>query len=194
MVVQQVAEGFSVSHAQVLDGATLFADALTLTTAYDIYGVEEASIAPNIGDYENNGDDVTLSNWSWTNYADLSVKGGYFSFPLVETLTGRATVSTGVDPAVTFELDLWHEDDSNVAPMPALVRIPSRDSTGVVRLLDIGLYKVDFEPIRFDGPSYKNGLKVSYQGRAVYSSLDELGVAFVDGKRRIGKIISLPTV
>ena len=73
-----VVEAFSLSHAQILDGAVAFDDALAAAVAenLDIYGVNEASLEPNTDEYENEGDNVVLSTWSWLNYAEVTVQAG----------------------------------------------------------------------------------------------------------------------
>ena len=73
-----------------------------------------------------------------------------------------------------------------------IIRMPSKDHLGAVRYLDIGLYSVSFAPITFDGPQYKDGLKVNYNGQALMSTVDELGATFADSKKRIAKLISRP--
>lgn len=297
MSASQIVEGFSLTHAQVLDGGTPFLTALAVAAseAEDIYGVNDSSMDPDTGDYDNEGDDAVLSTWSWFNYADLTIQAGYLSLPLIANLTNRpveqvvqaagtpevnsliatgatagnfqirvngqttgnipwnataAVVSTalkalsnvdendvvvtggplpttavvitwadalaGQDMDVTVQngtltggnavittttpgvdqspaadtLDLWHEDSMNVAPKPMVVRMPAKDSTGDVRSLALGLYRVQFRPITFDGPSYKDGLKVNYGGRAVQSNTNELGAVHADGRKRVGKILS----
>ncbi len=105
-------------------------------------------------------------------------------------LTGTAISSSGTGAAQMFRFDLWHEDHMNTAPKPVLLRVPSKDSDGTVRRLDIVLYKVQFAPMTFSGPSYKAGMEVSYTGRALSSKKDELGVAFPDAKNRIGRVVS----
>ena len=187
-------EAFSLSHAQVLDGATAFLAAALATgpvpEAEDVYGVNESSLSPNTDEFEKEGDDVVMSTWSWLNYADVEVQAGYLSFPLIANLTGQSISSSGAGVDQVFGLDLWHEDSFNVAPKPMIVRMPSKDENGVVRNLTIGLYKVQFAPITFDGPSYKDGLKVNYNGRALFSANDELGVPHADGKKRVGRLLS----
>lgn len=186
-------EAFSLTHAQILDGTeTFLAAALAGTTApdLDIYGVNESSLSPNTDEYENEGDDAVMSTWSWLNYAEVEVQAGYLSFPLIANLTGQAISSSGADADIVFGLDLWHEDSFNVAPKPMIIKMPSKDEDGVVRTLTIGLYKVQFSPITFDGPAYKDGLKVNYNGRALLSPKDEMGAAFADGKKRVGRLLS----
>jgi hypothetical protein len=58
-----------------------------------------------------------------------------------------------------------------------------------VKVLTIGLYRVEFAPITFDGPRFKDGLKVNYAGKAVYSPVDEVGATFSDGKKRVGRLM-----
>lgn len=291
----QIIEAFSLSHAQVLNGSTTFLDALAAAAAEDedIYGVNDASLDPDIGDYDNEGDDDILSTWSWLNFADVAVQAGYLSLPLMANLTNQEIDESGAGPATnevqtitmsatggTFTLtvggettaalaynatntdvrdallalgsvdtgdiavsgsvgtyvltygadyagrqvplavidsssltggsativrttpghpatadvlglDLWHEDSFNVAPKPMVVRMPSKDHDGNPRTLAIGLYKVQFRPITFDGPSYKDGMKINYAGRALKSRVDETGTPFSDGKKRVARILSI---
>lgn len=188
-------EAFSLSHAQILDGETTVLDALA--AAYvagddeDIYGVNESSLEPQTDEYENEGDDAVLSTWSWLNYAELTVQAGYLSFPLIAKLTGQTVESSLIDTKAMISLDLWHEDSFNVAPKPVLVRMPAKDENGLPASLVILLYRVQFAPLVFEGPSYKEGLKVNYDGKALFSNVDETGTAFEDGKRRVGRLISI---
>lgn len=188
-----VVEGFSLSHAQILDGTTDFLTAALATDVpdeLDIYGVNEASLEPDTDEFDNEGDDTVLSKWSWLNNAKLTVTNGFISFPVISSLTGRAIESSGTGADTSFAVDLWHEDDFNVAPKPVILRMPSKDKNGVVRNLTIGLYRVQFGPMTFDGPKYKDGLKTGWEGTALFSNLDEKGVKFADGKKRIGRLIS----
>lgn len=188
-----IVEAFSLSHVQILDGATAFADVTTGSTAWgDVYGVNDASLDPDTDSYDNEGDDVVRSTWNWLNKAELAVQAGYVSFALIANMTGRTISSTGSGDSIVYGIDLWHEDDFNVARKPMIIRMPSKDHLGAVRYLDIGLYTVSFAPITFDGPQYKDGLKVNYNGQALVSTVDELGAAFSDGKGRVGKLISRP--
>lgn len=188
-----IVEGFSLSHAQILDGTKTFDESLAETAAegLDIYGVNEASLEPNTDEYVNEGDDVVLSTWSWLNYAEVSVQAGYVSFPLMASMSGSSIVSSGAGDSQSFQIDLWHEDSMNVAPKPMLIVMPSKTKDGLVRRLVIGLYKVQFAPITFDGPQYKDGLKVNYTGRALMSAADEKAVTFADAKKRVGRLISV---
>jgi hypothetical protein len=192
-VASPIVEAFSLSHAQILDGTDTFEEALAaaVTEDLDIYGVNEASLDPDTDEFENEGDDVVLSTWSWLNYAEIEVQAGYVSFPLISTLTGQAITSSGAGDSQTFKIDLWHEDSMNIAPKPMMIVMPSKTKDGTVRRLVIGLYKVQFSPITFDGPQYKEGLKVNYNGRALMSDKDETGVAFGDSKKRVGRLLSV---
>lgn len=188
-----IVEAFSLSHVQILDGLTAFADVTTGSTAWgDVYGVNDASLDPDTDSYDNEGDDVVRSTWNWLNKAELAVQAGYVSFALIANMTGRTISSTGSGDSIVYGIDLWHEDDFNVPRKPMIIRMPSKDHLGAVRYLDIGLYTVSFAPITFDGPQYKDGLKVNYNGQALVSTVDELGAAFSDGKGRVGKLISRP--
>ena len=180
----KILEGFSVSHAAILDGAT----GAELVNG-DIYGVNEASLDLDSDSYDNEGDDTVLSSWAWMNYATLTVQGGYIPFDLLAVLTGEAVTTTGVAPADIHKILLWSQASLNVAPKPVLIRMPAKDSNGVPRTLDIVLFKVQFDPISFDGPSYKEGLKLNYRGKALLSTIDETGAPLAGGARAVGRLV-----
>jgi hypothetical protein len=201
---KSIFEAFSISHAQILDGTTSFLD--TAFAPYDedldIYGVSEGTLSPDTATFENQGDDDTLSRWNWVNFVDVAVKAGYISLPLLAEITGRPITtivdntpagSGGPKPANNvYKFDLWHEDDSNVSAKPMILKCPSKDSRGAARDLIIGLYSVtNLGTMTFDGPVYKDGMKMNLAGTAVKSLYDEKGVAFADGKRRTGVLLSV---
>jgi hypothetical protein len=189
-----VVEAFSITHAEVLDGSTSFVEAAlgaqASADAWDVYGVNNASLDPSSDSYDNEGDNVVMSRWNWINNAEVSIQAGYMSFPLIATLTGQTISSGGTGSDKIYGLDLWHEDSMNVPDRPMILKMPSKDHLGNIRTLTFGLYRVSFNPITFDGPAYKDGLKVNYNGVALFSSVDEVGVAFPDGKKRIGRVLS----
>lgn len=194
MAIDTTLEGFSLSGAQILTGAETFLENYAAAYAVngDIYGVNEGSIEPDLGDYDNEGDDAVLSVWNWINKADISVQAGFISFPLIANLTGQSISSGTITGAKQVHgLDLWHDDSMNIAAKPMLLKIPSKDKLGKPSDFIVGLYKVNFKPITFDGPSYKDGLKINYGGTAVRSTVDEKGVAFPDGKGRFGRILHI---
>lgn len=84
---RRTVEGFSVTHAAILDGTTA-------ATETDIYGVRTASIAPDLGSADNTGDDGVLSTWNWFNFATLTVESGFIGFDLYAKLSGT-TVDVG---------------------------------------------------------------------------------------------------
>ena len=183
-------EGFSISHAAILDGTT-GADALD----GDIYGVRSGSIELDTDSYDNTGDDAILSTWFWFNSATITIQSGYVPFKTIALLTGSKVTSSGSGATDTMSLPLWEERQLNTAPRPVLIRVPSRDSDGTARVLDFVLYKVQFQPISFDGPTYKDGLLLNYTGRAIMSSKDEKGVQVVDSQtgqntKAVGRLIS----
>lgn len=295
-----IVEAFSVSHAQICDGTTSFLTYLASLELLgreneDIYGVNEASLEPDTDDWQNEGDDQVMSEWSWLNYAEVSVQNGYISFPMIANLTGRpftasggtaevqtititggptggtfiltydgqatapiaynataaavrtalealsnvaagdvtttggplpgtpvvvtfsaaegdvpqmtvthaltggtapavavttTTPGTGGDAAAVYQMDLWHESSLNVAPRPMIIQMPSKDARGAPRLFTFGLYRVSFAPIAFEGPEYKEGLKINYGGKALPSRFDEAGVRFLDAKAKVGTMLS----
>jgi hypothetical protein len=96
--------------------------------------------------------------------------------------------SSGTAPNDYYSLPLWSLGSLNTSPKPMLIRVPSRDSAGVVRTMEFVLFRVQFGPMSFDGPTFKDGLKLNYHGRAVVSQVDEKGTALVDPA--IGRLVN----
>lgn len=168
----QPIEAFSLSHAAILDGSTGLEE-----VDGDIYGVNNSSLTPNADSYENEGDDQVLSTWEWLNYAEVEVQAGYIPFKLVSLLTGEPLASSGVAPNDYYEIEIWTDRGFNSARKPMFIRMPAKWADGTVRQLEGVLYTVSFAPITFDGPQYKDGLKVNYAGKALLSSTNEKGTA-----------------
>ena len=178
-------EGFSISHAAILDGTTGAEE-----VDGDIYGVRTGSLAANTGNFDNTGDDAVLSSWFWIDNATLTVESGYVPFRTIALLSGDTVTSSGDAPNDTYELPLWSEDSVNQPPRPVLIRVPSKDSDGAIRVMEFILYKVQFAPFSFTGPAYKAGLLLSYSGRATLSNKDEKGNTLA--KRAIGRLVNRP--
>jgi hypothetical protein len=176
-------EGFSISHAAILNGSTGLEESFG-----DIYGVRSGTIAADTGNYDNTGDDYVLSSWFWLNFATVTIEAGYLPFSTIALLSGATLTSSGAGAGTTYNLGLWEEDSVNQPARPMLIRVPSRDSDGAIRVMDFILYKVIFGPINFTGPSYKSGLLLNYTGRAVISDKDEKGTTLA--KRGIGRIVN----
>ncbi len=182
-----VVEGFSLTHAAILNGTTGAEEA-----AGDIYGVRTGTIAVDTGNYDNTGDDAVLSSWFWFNFATVTVQAGYIPFDTMALLSGSTVTTTGTDPTDEHSIPLYEETSLNQPSRPMLVRVPGKDKDGLIRTLDFVLYKVQFGPISFDGPAYKSGLLLNYSGRAVMADKDETGTALA--RRAIGRIINRPAV
>lgn len=192
-----IVEGFSLSHAAILDGTTGAEE-----VDGDIYGIRSGSIELDTDSYDNTGDDAVLSTWYWFNKATLTIQSGYIPFKTIALLTGSDVASTtsgsGSNNQV-YSMPLWEDRQQNVQPRPVLIRVPSKDKDGVLRTLDFVLYKVQFQPISFDGPTYKDGLLVNYTGTALMSDKDETGADVLDSvtgakTRAIGRLVSRPQV
>ncbi len=186
-MTEQIFEGFSVSHAAILDGSTGAEE-----TNGDIYGVDDASLEADTDSFENTGDDVVLSIWEWFNFGTLTVKGGYISFPTLALVYGEPVASSGADPDDWFSVEFWTDRSMNVQTRPIMVAIPSKDKDGAARSMFAVLYKCSFGPIVFDGPAYKEGLKVSYTARILQSDNDEAGASLGGTYKAPGRLISAP--
>lgn len=178
-------EGFSVSHAAILDGTTG-------AEAADIYGIREGSVELDTDTFDNTGDNTVLSTWNWFNFATVSITSGFVPFSTLSLMTGVPYESSGTGAATTYEMPLWDERELNTQPRPVLIRVPSKDSDGVARNMDFVLFKVQFEPISFDGPSYKDGLVINYTGKALLTDKDETGADLPDGTRAVGRLVNAP--
>jgi hypothetical protein len=182
----QIFEGFSVSHAAILSGTT------GAETA-QLYAVRNGSITPDSGNFENTGDDVVLSEWFWINFANLTIEEGFIPYAAVALLTGTAVSSSGTAPNDYYSLPLWTLNSMNQAATPCVIRCPAKDSSGLIYTLDFVLYKCAWMPISFTGPSYKTGLSVSLNGRALSSFKDEVGNALPSSyPQSLGRLIALP--
>jgi hypothetical protein len=180
-------EGFSLSHAAILSGTTGAESA-------SIYGVRNGSIATDQGNFENTGDDVVLSEHFWINFANITIEEGYVPFSTIALLTGTTVGSSGASPNDYYAIPLWTLNSMNQPTQPMAIRVPSKDSAGTIRTLDFVLYKCQFQPFNFTGPSYKTGLSVSISYRALFSDANEIGTTpFTDGQgSRLGRLVSYP--
>ncbi len=189
-MVSSTVEGFSLSHAAILNGTTGVEE-----TFGDIYGIRSGTLELDQDSYDNTGDDVILSTWYWGNKANVTIQSGYIPFDTIALITGSKVTSSGTGDAQQFNLPLWELGAMNSQPRPMLIRVPSKDKAGVSRVLDFILYKVQFQPISFDGPSYKEGLLCNYNGSALFSDTDEKGQPVIDSKtglpgKAIGRLVS----
>ena len=78
----------------------------------------------------------------------------------------------------------------NQPTQPMAIRVPAKDASGNIRTLDFVLYRVQFQPFNFTGPSYKTGLSCSIAGRALFSTVNEIGNA--SGTTQIGRLVAWP--
>lgn len=187
-------EGFSLSHAAILDSSTGLEEEFG-----DIYGIRSGSLELDSDQYDNTGDDAILSTWYWANKVNVTIQSGYVPFKTLELISGSVVKTTGTDDTTRHEIALWEEQSMNTAPRPMLIRVPSKDKDGISRYLDFILYKVQFQPFSFDGPAYKEGLLLNYNGSALFSDTDEKGEPVLDSRtgeptKAIGRLISRPVV
>jgi hypothetical protein len=189
-----VFEGFSLSHAAILDASsTSISGTGTGAESQTLYGCRNGTLATDSGTYDNTGDDLVLSEWFWFNFANLTIESGFVTFPTLAQVTGTVISSSGPSPNDYYGLPLWVYSSLNQITRPVALRVPSRDSQGAVRTMDFILYRVQFMPFNFTGPSYKNGLTVSLAGRALMSLYDERGNALPSNyPRSLGRIVNSP--
>jgi hypothetical protein len=200
-------EGFSLSHVAILDGETGAEE-----VDGDIYGVRSATLAADTGNYDNTGDDKTLSSWYWFNFGTLTVEAGYVPWKLIRLLSGAAieysddvtsptptwSNALPLDSDTTaralttdgYRMSLWNESSLNQPAKPVLIMVPAKDRFGTPRSFSLVLYRVQFSPFNFTGPSYKSGLLLNYTGRAVMSEYDEKQQPLADPA--IGRMLNMP--
>lgn len=184
-------EAFSLSHAAILGPNGIEEE------FGDIYGVRSASLELDQDSYDNTGDDAILSTWFWANKVNVTVQAGYIPFRTIALLSGSAVTSSGSGDNEVLSLPLYETNSLNTQARPMIVRLPSKDSNGKVRGLDFILYKVQFQPFSFDGPTYKEGLLLNYNGSALFSDVDEKGQPVLDSRtgkptKAIGRLVSAP--
>lgn len=179
-------EGFSLSHAAILSGTT-GAEAQT------IYGVRNGTISTDQGNFENTGDDVVLAEHFWINFANVTIEEGFIPFSTIALITGTTVSSSGAAGADYYAIPLWTLASMNQPTFPLGIRVPARDVGGNIKTLDFVLYRVQFQPFNFTGPSYKTGLSCSIAGRALFSSSDERGNALpASYPQSIGRLVASP--
>lgn len=179
-------EGFSLSHAAILS-ATTGAEAAT------VYGVRNGTISTDQGNFENTGDDIVLSEHFWINFANVTIEEGFIPFSTIALITGTTVSSSGTTPNDFYALPLWTLNSMNQPTQPLAIRVPAKDAGGAIKTLDFVLYRVQFQPFNFTGPSYKTGLSVSIAGRALFSTVDERGNALPNSyPQSIGRLVAWP--
>jgi hypothetical protein len=186
-------EGFSLSHAAILNGTT-GAEGAT------VYGVRNGTISTDQGNFENTGDDVVLSEHFWINFANVTIEEGYIPFSTIAYITGTNVTSSGIAGADYYAIPLWTLASMNQVTQPLAIRVPAKDAGGQIRTLDFVLYRVQFQPFNFTGPSYKTGLTCSIAGRALFSTVNEVGQSLPasyggtsgSAGNAIGRLVSLP--
>lgn len=181
-------EGFSLSHAAILSGVS-GAEAAT------VYGVRNGTISTDQGNFENTGDDVVISEHFWINFSNVTIEEGFIPFSTIALITGSVVTSSGAAGADYYAIPLWTLQSMNQPTQPMAIRVPAKDSLGQIKTLDFVLYRVQFQPFNFTGPSYKTGLSCSIAGRALFSTTNEVAGTFTDGQgSRIGRLVAWPGV
>lgn len=179
-------EGFSLSHAAILSSSTGAESA-------SIYGVRNGTISTDQGNFENTGDDIVLSEHFWINFANVTIEEGFVPFSTIALITGTTVSSSGTTPNDYYSLPLWTLASMNQPTQPLAIRVPAKDAGGAIKTLDFVLYRVQFQPFNFTGPSYKTGLSCSIAGRALFSSTDERGNALPNSyPQSIGRLVAWP--
>lgn len=189
-----VAEAFSIQDAAILDGA-----GLTPHEFGDIYGVRSGSLELDQDSYDNTGDDAVLSTWFWANKVNLTIQAGYVPFQTLSLIYGSKVLSSTSSGVLTTSMAFLEQDRMQPKPRPMRLRLPSKDKGGNQQIMDIILYKVQFQPFSFDGPAYKEGLLLNYNGTALMSDTDEAGNPVTDSvtgepTKAVGRIITIQKV
>lgn len=173
--LNQVIEGFGLTQVLVLDGSTSFETA-TAANSYVLHGGRSASVTLNTASVDNTGEDTIMSTWNSVDNATITIESGYLSLPAYSFIYGETINSTGASPNEMYDFDPWTEDSINAVGRPVLLVMRSKNlSKTIYPSLKLGLYSVEFQPIKFTGPQYRNVLAVNMEGKAGMSTIDELG-------------------
>lgn len=156
-------EGFSITHAAILDGETSADEA----AKRDFYGVQSASVSANAESYEEKSNDIVIGTWNDISSIEIEVNSGFMSLSIFDRFS--------IEDTKPLLLDLWNPSAINPVHVPILFRIPSRNQNGVYFNFDIVLFNVKLKPYSIDSLSYKEGLRVSYKGQAFLSDVNEVG-------------------
>lgn len=189
-----VAEAFSIRHAAII-GPT----GLTDHKFGDIYGIRSGSLELDQDSYDNTGDDTVLSTWFWANKVNVTIQAGYVPFETLETIYGTKVLSSTSGGTLTTSFAFLEANRMQPKPRPVRLSLPSKDANGNEQVMDIILYKVQFQPFSFDGPAYKEGLLLNYNGTALMSDTDEKGQPVLDSvtgeaSKAVGRIITIQKV
>jgi hypothetical protein len=186
-----VAEAFSIQHAAILGN-----DGVSDHEFGDIYGIRSGSLELDQDSYDNTGDDAVLSTWFWANKVNVTIQAGYIPFQTLETIYGTKVLSSTSGGNLTTSFNFLEQNRMQPKPRPVRLRLPSKDAAGNEQVMDIILYKVQFQPFSFDGPAYKEGLLLNYNGTALMSDTDEKGQPVLDSvtsepSKAVGRIITI---
>lgn len=189
-----VAEAFSIEHAAILNGTTLSDHEFG-----DIYGIRSGTLELDQDSYDNTGDDTVLSTWFWANKVNLTIQAGYIPFQTLELIYGTKVTSSTAGNMLRTQFNFLEVDRMQPKPRPVRLRLPSKDANGNSQKMEIILFKVQFQPFSFDGPAYKEGLLLNYNGTALMSDTDETGAPVLDSvtgepSKAVGKIITTKAV
>ena len=136
------------------------------------------------------GDVKTVSAVSGSVDAGSNISSGN---PTSDSLIARGLKygKGGGDSADLHSVPLWTQKSLNQPTFPMVLTLPSKDASGSLRDVHIGLYRVQFKPFSFQGPAYKEGLMLNYSGKALMADTDEQGNKLAEDA--IGRIISVPS-
>ena len=155
--------------------------------------MRNGTISTDQGNFENTGDDVVLSEHFWINFCNVTIEEGFIPFQTIAAITGSNISSSGAAGADFYAIPLWTIASMNQPTWPMAIRVPAKDTLGQIRTLDFILYRVQFQPFNFTGPSYKTGLSCSIAGRGLFSTVNELGTSIANttnGGSQIGRLVA----
>lgn len=116
-------EGFSITHAALIDK-----NAPANLREIDMYAVRTASLAPDLGNVDNTGDDGVLSTWNWFNFATFNLVQGYLSLDQYARMSGTEVTEEEIDPTVAV-LTINPLDGFDYTGTPATFSIDGTDIT-----------------------------------------------------------------
>lgn len=175
-------EGFSLTRAAVLSASGV--------ESVQMYSAKAIALVPNTSVVTSLADDEVLNIWAILNSAQIIVNAGFMPFTTLGQLMGTGYFSSGLSPADYYALPLWTQYQHNQPQVSLVVRASSRNSVGATRTMDMVLYRVSLSVLDFTGVVYKTGLQVNYQGKIMFSSVDEVGNTLPG--LEVGRIISYP--
>lgn len=155
-------------------------------------GIRSAAITLNQQQYTMAGNDAEQGAWTDITDITVAVEEGFLPFQTAAAILGYSAAADASGNQASLPYMVMAQSQSS--PVPVVLRSFAQDHFGNYRTTDIILYAVTFTSFAPSGTaSYKEGMAVTWAGRAVRSFTDENGAALPPGATpAFGRVQSQP--